>query len=103
MDKDLQYRAMNKLLNSLVKPEFEKIIDEIKVVPSTKMSMNTPTVKVYLTPMFNLLHYVSVENSSGVSYEDIQELTNNIDWKITETLKHLGSPRYWIEFIQIQP
>jgi hypothetical protein len=101
MDKDLQYRAMNKLLNSLVKPEFEKIIDEIKVVPSTKMSKNTPTVKVYLTP--NLLHYVSVENSSGVSYEDIQELTDNIDWKITEALKHLGSPRYWIEFIQIQP
>lgn len=101
MDKDLQYRAMEKLLNSLVKPEFDKIIEEIKVVPSTKMSKNTPTVKVYLTP--NLLHYVSVENSSGVSYEDIQELTNNIDWKITETLKHLGSPRYWIEFIQIQP
>jgi hypothetical protein len=101
MDKDLQYRAMNKLLNSLVKPEFEKIIDEIKVVPSTKMSKNTPTVKVYLTP--NLLHYVSVENSSGVSYEDIQELTDNIDWKITEALKHLGSPRYWVEFIQIQP
>jgi hypothetical protein len=101
MDKDLQYRAMEKLLNSLVKPEFEKIIDEIKVVPSTKMSKNTPTVKVYLTS--NLLHYVSVENSSGVSYEDIQDLTDNIDWKITESLKLIGSPRYWVEFIQIQP
>ena len=118
MDKDLQYRAMEKLLNSLVKPGYEKIIDEIKVVPSTKMSMDkpdnygyfrpghkisddAPTVKVYLTP--NLLHYVSVENSSGVSFEDIQDLTDSIDWKITESLKHLGSPRYWLEFIQIQP
>ena len=27
----------------------------------------------------------------------------NIDWKITEALKHMGSPRYWIEFIQTQP
>ena len=101
MDKDLQYRAMEKLLNSLVKPEYEKIIDEIKVVPSTKMSKNTPTVKVYLSP--NLYSYVSVDNSSGVSFEDIQELTDNIDWKITESLKHLGSPRYWVEFIQRQP
>ena len=101
MDNNPQYIAMEKLLNTLVLPKFEKIIDEIKVVPSTKMSKNTPTVKVYLTP--NLLHYVSVENSSGVSYEDIQELTNGIDWKITEALKHLGSPRYWVEFIQQQP
>ena len=101
MDKDLQFRAMEKLLNSLVKPEYEKIIDEIKVVPLTRMSKNTPTVKVYLTP--NLLHYVSVENNSGVSFEDIQDLTNNIDWKITESLKLIGSPRYWVEFIQIQP
>ena len=101
MDNNPQYIAMEKLLNTLVLPKFEKIIDDIKVVPSTKMSKNTPTVKVYLTP--NLLHYVSVENSSGVSYEDIQELTNGIDWKITETLKLLGDPRYWIEFIQIQP
>ena len=100
MDKDLQYRAMEKLLNSLVKPQFEKIIDDIKVVPY-KGLFETPTVKVYLTP--NLLHYVSVENSSGVSFEDIQELTNNIDWKITESLKLIGSPRYWVEFIQIQP
>ena len=97
MDNNPQYIAMEKLLNTLVLPKFEKIIDDIKVVPSTKMSKNTPTIKVYLSP--NLLHYVSVENSSGVSYEDIQELTNGIDWKITETLKLLGDPRYWIEFI----
>ena len=97
MDNNPQYIAMEKLLNTLVLPKFEKIIDDIKVVPSTKMSKNTPTIKVYLSP--NLLHYVSVENSSGVSYEDIQELTDNIDWKITKTLKLLGDPRYWIEFI----
>jgi hypothetical protein len=30
MDKDLQYSAMEKLLNSLVKPEFEEIIEDIK-------------------------------------------------------------------------
>lgn len=101
MDKDLQYRAMEKLLNTLIKPEYDKIIDEIKVVSSTKMSKNTPTVKVYLSP--NLLQNISVENSSGVTYEDIQDLTDNIDWNITEALKFLGSPRYWVEFIQVQP
>ena len=101
MDSSLQYKAMRKLLMSLVKPKYDKIIENIKVVPSTKMSKNTPTVKVYLSP--NLLSYVSVENSSGVSYEDIQELTDNIDWKINEALKHMGSPRYWVEFIQVQP
>ena len=100
MDKDLQYRAMEKLLNSLVKPQFEKIIDDIKVVPY-KGLFETPTVKVYLTP--NLLHYVSVENSSGVSFDDIIELTGNIEWKVSEALKHMGNPRHWIEFIQIQP
>lgn len=101
MDNNPQYIAMEKLLNTLVKPKFEKIIDDIKVVSSTKMSKNTPTVKVYLSP--NLYSYVSVENSSGVSFEDIQDLTDNIDWKITESLKLIGSPRYWIEFIQRQP
>lgn len=101
MDNNPQYIAMEKLLNTLVKPKFEKIIDDIKVVSSTKMSKNTPTVKVYLSP--NLYSYVSVENSSGVSFEDIQDLTDNIDWKITESLKLIGSPRYWVEFIQRQP
>ena len=100
MDKELQYSAMEKLLISLVKPKYDKIIDDIKVVALSQIS-DTPTVKVYLTP--NLLHYVSVENSSGVSFEDIQELTGNIDWKISEALKHMGSPRYWVEFIQTQP
>ena len=100
MDNNPQYIAMRKLLMSLVKPKYDKIIDDIKVVALSQI-FDTPTVKVYLTP--NLLHYVSVENSSGVSYEDIQELTNGIDWKITEALKHLGSPRYWVEFIQQQP
>ena len=101
MDKDLQYRAMEKLLNSLVKPEYEKIIDEIKVVPSTKMSKNTPTVKVYLSS--TLLQNVTVKDSSGLVWEDIRDLTDNIDWNITEALKFLGNPRYWVEFIQIQP
>ena len=100
MDNSLQYKAMRKLLMSLVKPKYDKIIDDIKVVALSQIS-DTPTVKVYLSP--NLLSSVSVENSSGVSFEDIQELTDNIDWKITETLKHMGSPRYWIEFIQTQP
>ena len=100
MDKELQYSAMEKLLMSLVKPRYDKIIDDIKVVALSQIS-DTPTVKVFLSP--NLLSSVSVENSSGVTFEDIQELTDNIDWKITEALKHLGSPRYWVEFIQIQP
>ena len=100
MDKDLQYRAMEKLLNSLVKPKYDKIIDDIKVVALSQI-FDTPTIKVYLSP--NLLSSVSVENSSGVTFEDIQELTGNIDWKITEALKLLGDPRYLIEFIQIQP
>jgi len=98
MDNNPQYIAMEKLLNTLVKPKFEKIIDDIKVVPSTKMSKNTPTVKVYLSP--NLLQNVSVENSTGVTIEDLQDLTNNIDWRITDALKLIGSPRYWMEFIQ---
>ena len=100
MDKELQYSAMEKLLMSLVKPKYDKIIDDIKVVALSQIS-DTPTIKVYLSP--NLLSSVSVENSSGVTFEDIQELTGNIDWKITEALKHMGSPRYWVEFIQIQP
>jgi hypothetical protein len=100
MDNSLQYKAMRKLLMSLVKPKYDKIIDDIKVVALSQIS-DTPTVKVYLSP--NLLSSVSVENSSGVTFEDIQELTGNIDWKITESLKHMGSPRYWIEFIQTQP
>lgn len=100
MDNSLQYKAMRKLLMSLVKPKYDKIIDDIKVVALSQIS-DTPTIKVYLSP--NLLSYVSVENSSGVTFEDIQELTGNIDWKITESLKHMGSPRYWIEFIQTQP
>lgn len=95
------FNAMETVLMALVKPKYDKIIENIKVVPSTKMSKDTPTVKVYLSP--NLLSYVSVENSSGVTFEDIQELTDNIDWKITETLKVIGSPRYWVEFIQVQP
>lgn len=98
MDNNPQYVAMEKLLNTLVKPKFEKIIDDIKVVPSTKMSKNTPTVKVYLSP--NLLQNVSVEDSTGVTIEDLQDLTNNIDWRITDALKLIGSPRYWMEFIQ---
>ena len=100
MDNNPQYIAMRKLLMSLVKPKYDKIIDDIKVVALSQI-FDTPTIKVYLSP--NLLSSVSVENSSGVSYEDIQELTNGIDWKITEALKHLGSPRYWVEFIQQQP
>ena len=98
MDNNPQYVAMEKLLNTLVKPEFQKIIDDIKVVPSTKMSKNTPTVKVYLSP--NLLQNVSVEDSTGVTLEDLQDLTDNIDWRITDALKLIGSPRYWMEFIQ---
>ena len=98
MDNNPQYIAMEKLLNTLVKPKFEKIIDDIKVVPSTKMSKNTPTVKVYLSP--NLLQNVSVEDSTGVTIEDLQDLTDNIDWRITDALKLIGSPRYWMEFIQ---
>lgn len=98
MDNNPQYVAMEKLLNTLVKPKFEKIIDDIKVVPSTKMSKNTPTVKVYLSP--NLLQNVSVEDSTGVTIEDLQDLTDNIDWRITDALKLIGSPRYWMEFIQ---
>jgi hypothetical protein len=99
MDKNLQYTAMEKLINSLVKPEFDKIIEKVKVVPPREEQF--PTVKVYLSP--NLLHYVSVENSSGVVFEDIEDLTNSIDSKITDSLKFIGSPRYWVEFIQIQP
>ena len=99
MDKNLQYAAMEKLINSLVKPEFDKIIEKVKVVPPREEQF--PTVKVYLTP--NLLHYVSVENSSGVVFEDIEDLTYAIDSKITDSLKFIGSPRYWVEFIQIQP
>ena len=98
MDNNPQYVAMEKLLNTLVKPKFGKIIDNIKVVPSTKMSKNTPTVKVYLSP--NLLQNVSVEDSTGVTLEDLQDLTDNIDWRITDALKLIGSPRYWMEFIQ---
>lgn len=102
MEKDLQHTAMEKLLNSLVKPKFEKIIDEIKVVsPNKKPTQginDRPRVKVYLNP--NLSNSISVENSSGVQFEDIEDLTNNIDWKITEALKLVGRPNYWIEFIQ---
>jgi hypothetical protein len=99
MDKNLQYAAMEKLINSLVKPEFDKIIEKVKVVPPREEQF--PTVKVYLTP--NLLHYVSVENSSGVVFENIEDLTYAIDSKITDSLKFIGGPRYWVEFIQIQP
>jgi hypothetical protein len=99
MDKNLQYTAMEKLINSLVKPEFDKIIEKVKVVPPREEQF--PTVKVYLTP--NLLHYVSVENSSGVVFENIEDLTYAIDSKITDSLKFIGGPRYWVEFIQIQP
>jgi len=95
------FNAIETLLMALVKPKYDKIIENIKVVPSTKMSKNTPTVKVYLSP--NLLSYVSVENNSDVTFEEIDDLFNNIDWKITETLKVIGSPRYWVEFIQLQP
>lgn len=90
---------MEKLINSLVKPEFDKIIEKVKVVPPREEQF--PTVKVYLTP--NLLHYVSVENSSGVVFENIEDLTYAIDSKITDSLKFIGGPRYWVEFIQIQP
>jgi hypothetical protein len=44
-----------------------------------------------------------VENSSGVVFEDIEDLTYAIDSKITDSLKFIGRPRYWVEFIQIQP
>jgi hypothetical protein len=103
MDKELQYSAMEKLLNTLVKPEFEKIIEDIKVVPSTMMSNTHPTVKVYLSP--NLLHYVSVEYiyRSGVTSRDIERLTSTIHWKIKISLRLMGSPRFNIELIQIQP
>jgi hypothetical protein len=105
MDKDLQYTAMEKLINSLVKPEFDKIIEKVKVVPPnekpTRGINDRPRVKVYLSP--NLLHYVSVENSSGVVFENIEDLTYAIDSKITDSLKFIGGPRYWVEFIQIQP
>jgi hypothetical protein len=101
MDKDLQYTAMEKLLNSLVKPEFEEIIEDIKVVPSTGTYHKAPTVKVYLIP--NILNFVSVQNSSGVVFEDIEHLTSHISWKIKISLRLMGSPRFYIEFIQIQP
>jgi len=97
MDNSLQYKAMRKLLMSLVKPKYDKIIDDIKVVALSQIS-DTPTVKVYLVPNFQ--QHVSVENPTN---EDLVDLLNNIDWKITEALKHMGSPRYWIEFIQTQP
>ncbi len=104
MEKDLQHTAMEKLLNSLVKPKFEKIIDEIKVVsPNEKPTRginDRPRVKVYLTS--NLLNYTSVENTSGVSFEDIQELVHNIDWEVTKALRLVGRPKYWIEVIQKQ-
>ena len=102
MDNSLQYKAMRKLLMSLVKPKYDKIIDDIKVVALSQIS-DTPTIKVYLSP--NLLHYVSVEYiyRSGVPSEDIERLTSTIHWKIKVALKHMGSPRYWIEFIQTQP
>lgn len=103
MDKELQYSSMDKLLNTLVKPEFEKIIDDIKVVPSTSVYNTQPTVKVYLSP--NLLHYVSVEYiyRSGGAFEDIERLTSTIHWKIKVALRLLGSPRFYVEFIQQQP
>ena len=97
MDNSLQYKAMRKLLMSLVKPKYDKIIDDIKVVALSQIS-DTPTVKVYLVPNFQ--QHVSVENPTN---EDLVDLLNNIDWKITEALKHMGSPRYWVEFIQTQP
>ncbi len=97
MDNSLQYKAMRKLLMSLVKPKYDKIIDDIKVVALSQIS-DTPTVKVYLVPNFQ--QHVSVENPTN---EDLVDLLNNIDWKISEALKHMGSPRYWIEFIQTQP
>jgi hypothetical protein len=99
MDKNLQYAAMEKIINSMVKPEFDKIIEKVRVVPPREEQH--PTVKIYLTP--NLLHFVSVENSSGIEFEHIEDLTDAIDWKVTDALKYVGSPRYWIEFIQIQP
>jgi hypothetical protein len=97
MDNSLQYKAMRKLLMSLVKPKYDKIIDDIKVVALSQIS-DTPTVKVYLVPNFQ--QHVSVENPTN---EDLVDLLNNIDWKISEALKHMGSPRYWVEFIQTQP
>lgn len=97
MDNSLQYKAMRKLLMSLVKPKYDKIIDDIKVVALSQIS-DTPTIKVYLVPNFQ--QHVSVENPTN---EDLVDLLNNIDWKISEALKHMGSPRYWIEFIQTQP
>ncbi len=104
MEKDLQHTAMEKLLNSLVKPKFEKIIDEIKVVsPNEKPTRginDRPRVKVYLNP--NLSNSISVENSSGVQFEDIQELVHNIDWEVTKALRLVGRPKYWIEVIQKQ-
>ena len=103
MDKELQYSAMEKLLNTLVKPEFEKIIDDIKVVPYTSVYNTHPTVKVYLSP--NLLHYVSVEYiyRSGVTSRDIERLTSTIHWKIKVALRLMGNPRFYVEFIQQQP
>ena len=103
MDKELQYSAMEKLLNTLVKPEFEKIIEDIKVVPSTSFYGAHPTVKVYLSP--NLLHYVSVEYTyrSGLPSEDIDRLTSTIHWKIKVALRLMGSPRFYAEYIQQQP
>ena len=103
MNKELQYSAMEKLLNTLVKPEFEKIIEDIKVVPSTMMSNTHPTVKVYLSP--NLLHYVSAEYiyRSGVTSRDIERLTSTIHWKIKVALRLMGSPRFYAEYIQQQP
>ena len=97
MDNSQLHKAMKKLLMSLVKPKYDKIIDDIKVVPLSQIS-DTPTVKVYLTPDFR--QHVSVENPTN---EDLVELLNNIDWKITEALKHIGGPRYWVEFIHQQP
>ena len=99
MDKNLQYAAMEKIINSMVKPEFDKIIEKVRVVPPREEQF--PTVKVYLSP--NLLHFVSVENSSGIEFEHIEDLTDAIDWKVTDALKYIGAPRYWIQFIQIQP
>lgn len=97
MDNSQLHKAMTKLLMSLVKPKYDKIIDDIKVVPLSQIS-DTPTVKVYLAPNFQ--QHVSVENPTN---DDLMELLDNIDWKINEALKHIGSPRYWVEFIQQQP
>lgn len=88
--------AIEKLLNSLITKRDQSNIKDIEVKyieyprSSGKYELN---IKVNLTfPMPKLGH----------SHEDEVNLFENylsdIDWAITEALKYIGSPKYFIEF-----